>query len=88
MTSEILRNTAEILALQSIVYVTGDPSVTIDSTADELCLDSLDCLEIILALESALKQEIDDDDVWQFTSVKELVNYIEEILKKMHEQEQ
>ena len=52
-------------------------AVTIDSTLEDLGADSLDAVELILALEEEYDLEIAEDDAKAMKSVKNIVDYIE-----------
>jgi len=57
--------------------------VTLESSfMDDLNADSLDIVELIMALEDELEMEIPDEDVENFKTVGDVVNY----LKKNHEE--
>ncbi len=55
-------------------------SVTIDSTFEELKIDSLDGINILFALESEFDLDIPDDAARQIRSVREMVAGIEKLL--------
>lgn len=56
--------------------------VTLDaSIKDDLGADSLDATELIIAIESAFRVSIPDDEAMRFLTVKDVVRYIEESLK-------
>ena len=52
-------------------------AVTIDSTLEDLGADSLDAVELIMALEEEYDLEIAEDDAKAMNSVKNIVDYIE-----------
>ena len=52
------------------------------SIMDDLNADSLDIVELIMALEDELEMEIPDEDVENFKTVGDVVNY----LKSHHEE--
>ena len=55
----------------------NDDEVSSDSTlSDDLGSDSLDLVELILALEEEFQMEIDDEDVKKFKTVKNIVDFI------------
>jgi len=57
--------------------------VTLDASfMDDLNADSLDIVELIMALEDELEMEIPDEDVENFKTVGDVVNY----LKNHHEE--
>ena len=55
-------------------------TVTIDSTFEELKIDSLDGINILFALESEFDVDIPDDAARQIRSVREMVEGIEKLL--------
>ncbi|HLX42820.1 MAG TPA: acyl carrier protein [Bryobacteraceae bacterium] len=55
-------------------------SVTIDSTFQELNIDSLDGINILFALESEFDVDIPDDAAKQIRSVREMVDGIGKLL--------
>ena len=52
-------------------------AVTIDSTLEDLGADSLDAVELIMALEEEYDLEIAEDDAKAMKSFKNIVDYIE-----------
>ena len=52
------------------------------SFVDDLGADSLDQVELVMALEEEFGVEIPDEDAEKITRVKEAVNYIQEHSKK------
>ena len=51
--------------------------ITVDSSfIDDLNADSLDIVELIMALEDELEMEIPDEDVENFKTVGDVVNYV------------
>ena len=55
--------------------------LTPDTTFEELALDSLDVVQVIMAIEEAFEIEIEDDDVDGLKTVGQLLDYIEEKTK-------
>ena len=53
-------------------------AVTIDSTLEDLGADSLDAVELIMALEDELDMEIPDEDAESFVTVGDVVKYVKE----------
>ncbi|WP_294371591.1 acyl carrier protein [uncultured Clostridium sp.] len=54
-----------------------EASVTMDASfIDDLNADSLDIVELIMALEDELDMEIPDEDVEKFKTVGDVVNYV------------
>ena len=52
------------------------------SFIEDLGADSLDTVELVMALEEEFKLEISDEDAEKITTVGDAVRYIEEHLKK------
>ena len=56
-----------------------EEKVTLDAKLkDDLNLDSLDSVELIMSAEEEFGIEIPDEDVMNFKTVHDIVNYIEE----------
>lgn len=54
--------------------------IKLDSSFEDLGADSLDVVEIIMALEEEYEIEIDDDEAVDIDTVGDVVNYLEGIL--------
>lgn len=66
---EILKDTMDI----------DESKITLDAKLKEdLELDSLDSVELIMSAEEEFGIEIPDEDVMNFKTVNDIVNYIEE----------
>ena len=66
---EILKDTMDI----------DESKITLDAKIKEdLELDSLDSVELIMSAEEEFGIEIPDEDVMNFKTVNDIVNYIEE----------
>lgn len=66
---EILKDTMDI----------DESKITLDAKLKEdLELDSLDSIELIMSAEEEFGIEIPDEDVMNFKTVNDIVNYIEE----------
>ena len=52
-------------------------TLTKDTIFEELALDSLDVVQMVMAIEEAFDIEIDDDDVENLKTVGQLLDYIE-----------
>lgn len=66
---EILKDTMDI----------DESKITLDAKLKEdLELDSLDSVELIMSAEEEFGVEIPDEDVMNFKTVNDIVNYIEE----------
>ena len=56
-----------------------EEKITLDAKLkDDLNLDSLDSVELIISAEEEFGIEIPDEDVMNFKTVNDIVNYIEE----------
>ena len=56
---------------------TSENSVTMEASfVDDLGADSLDLVELIMALEEAFNMEIPDEDAEKVVSVRDVVDYI------------
>lgn len=56
----------------------NEDDVTMDSTMDDLEADSLDLVDIIMTLEDEFHIEISDEALESFTTVGDIVNFIED----------
>ncbi|NLC11833.1 MAG: acyl carrier protein [Firmicutes bacterium] len=56
----------------------NEDSVTLKTTFEDLDADSLDVVEMVMALEEEFDLEISDEEVEKIKSVGDIVNYIEE----------
>ena len=71
---EILKDTMDI----------DESKITLDAKLKEdLELDSLDSVELIMSAEEEFGIEIPDEDVMNFKTVNDIVNYIEEHKQKL-----
>ena len=52
-------------------------TLTKDTSFEELALDSLDVVQMVMAIEGAFDIEVDDDDVENLKTVGQLLDYIE-----------
>ena len=58
----------------------NETEVTLDASfVDDLGADSLDTVELVMALEEEFDCEIADDDAEKITTVQEAVNYIQKV---------
>lgn len=55
-----------------------EEEITLDTTFEELNADSLDIVELIMALEEEFDLEIPDEDAEKLTTVRAAVEYIKE----------
>ncbi len=73
--SEMQKKVVDIIANQLGVE---KESVTAEaSVVDDLGADSLDVVELVMALEEAFDLEIPDDDAEKIRTVKDIVDYLE-----------
>lgn len=58
-----------------------EDNITMDTSfREDLNADSLDLVELIMALEDEFELEVDDDDVEQINTVGDAVEYIKKII--------
>jgi len=62
-------------------FLHDDTKVKAEDTADSLGLDSLDIVELIMAVEKEYSIDIDDDKVENSVTVGKFVEYIDTLLK-------
>lgn len=56
----------------------NESKISLDTSINEdLEIDSLDAVEIIMAIEDAFSIEVDEEAIEQFTTVREMVGYVE-----------
>ncbi|MBQ3199965.1 MAG: acyl carrier protein [Firmicutes bacterium] len=55
--------------------------ISLNTTFEDMALDSLDVVQMVMAIEEAFDIEIDDDDVDGLKTIGDLVEYIEEKIK-------
>lgn len=63
---------AEQLGVEDVESITGETSLMKDLEAD-----SLDAVEIMMALEDEFEITIPDEDAEKFTNIGDIVNYVE-----------
>lgn len=74
---EKIRNIiAELLDIDEVESITMETSIMNDLDAD-----SLDAVEIMMALEDEFNIEIPDEDAEQFKNISDIVKYIEDKIK-------
>ena len=77
MSDELIGRVAGVIAKTQHIPL---ESVTIDSTFEELKIDSLDGINILFALESEFNIDIPDDAAKQIRSIREMVEGVEKLL--------
>ena len=56
----------------------NESKISLDTSINEDHeIDSLDAVEIIMAIEDAFSIEVDEEAIEQFTTVREMVEYVE-----------
>ena len=75
--SEIESRVKDIVVEQ--LGVNADEITTDASFIDDLGADSLDTVELVMALEEEFEWEIPDEEAEKITTVKEAVNYINSV---------
>ncbi len=56
--------------------ITDEDMVTLETTLEDLGADSLDMVEVIMAIEDEFDVQIKDEDLETLKSVSDLINYI------------
>lgn len=79
-TSEIEARVKKIVVEQ--LGVKEDEITPVASFVDDLGADSLDTVELVMALEEEFETEIPDEDAEKITTIKDAVNYIVARLEK------
>jgi acyl carrier protein len=77
MPDELIARVAGVIAKTQHIPA---ESITIDSTFEELKIDSLDGINILFAIESEFDIDIPDDAARQIRSVRQMVEGIEKLL--------
>lgn len=62
---------------QTVREQLGEEEIMLSSSfVDDLGADSLDCVELVMAIEEHFEIEIPDDDAEKFATVKDVVEYV------------
>lgn len=69
---------AKVLELMAEQSGGGVSEINKESTLEDNGLDSLDAVELVMALEEEFSIEIPDDDAEEFNTVQEVIDYINE----------
>lgn len=69
---------AQVKAIVSEKMGADEEDITLETTFDDLNADSLDVVELIMALEEEFDMEIPDEDVEKIKTVGDAVEYIKE----------
>ncbi len=77
MTSEFINRKVSEIIVQQLGLVEEDV-LPESSFSKDLGADSLDLIELILALEEEFDIEISENDVKKFSVVQDIINYVEE----------
>jgi len=56
-------------------------SIQPSTTKDDLCMDSLDDVEAVMALEDEFEREVSDDTAEQWKSIQDVITYFESVTK-------
>lgn len=72
---DIFEKVRKIIAEQLDV---DEDKITLDTTFEDVDADSLDVVELVMALEEEFDLEIADEEVEKIKTVGDIVNYIEE----------
>lgn len=78
MSEELVQKVISIIAYTRKIPV---EKVKLDSTFEELEIDSLEGLNIVFALENEFNISIPDEEVQQIRSVREVVEKLDRLLK-------
>ncbi len=74
--------TAQVIARIAKMQKTTPDNVSVDSTFEELGVDSLNGLELLWELEEELEIVIPDDDAREITKVSDVIAVVEPLLAK------
>jgi acyl carrier protein len=73
--------TARILGIIAETQRKDPAQITIDSTFEELGIDSMDGVNIVFALENEFDINVPDDDVKKLRSVREVVDGVTRLIE-------
>ncbi|MBC8535217.1 acyl carrier protein [Feifania hominis] len=66
----------KVKALVSEQFTVDEDDITMDTKFEDLNADSLDVVELIMAVEEEFDLQIEDEDVESITTVGDVVEYI------------
>ena len=72
--------TKKVISVMAATQHISEDKITIESTFQELGIDSLDGINILFALESAFDINIPDDAAKEIRSVKEMVAGVQQLV--------
>ena len=75
---EIMNEFVRIRSLVAEQLGVDEKDIDLDTTFDDLNADSLDVVELIMALEEEFDMEIPDDDAEKIKTVGDAVEYVKE----------
>lgn len=79
MTREEVKQKVIEIITEQVDYVQDDP-ITEEQTLEDLTMDSLDMVEVAMALEETYNINISDDDAEKCHTVKDVVDLMDRIL--------
>jgi len=68
---------AKVREIISDQFDVEEDTITIDTTIDELGADSLDVVELVIAIEERFNIDVEDEIVEEICNVGDIVSYIE-----------
>ncbi|HUA87190.1 MAG TPA: phosphopantetheine-binding protein [Bryobacteraceae bacterium] len=77
LAAELFQRVAQVIARTQHI---PPESIAVDSTFEQLKIDSLDGINILFAIEGEFDIDIPDEDARQIRSVREMVEGIEKLL--------
>jgi acyl carrier protein len=77
MSDELIQKVQSVIAGAKRIPV---ETISIDSSFQELSIDSMDAVEILFALENEFDLNIPDDDVRSVRTVRQMVEGVEKLL--------
>jgi acyl carrier protein len=77
MSEELIQRVVKVIATTKRIPI---ESVTIDSTFEQLGIDSMDAVEILFALENEFDVSIPDDDVRSVRGIRQMCEGVDRLL--------